>query len=52
MAIAQICEIIGDSAGATEAWDIYKRILNEDWNTMEGVCIERADSKILELKML
>jgi len=50
MAIAQICEIIGDTTGAIEAWETYIRILNEDWNTTEGTYIDRANRKIQELR--
>ena len=50
MAIAQICEITGDTAGAIDAWKAYIRILNEDWNTMEGTYIDRANRKIQELR--
>lgn len=49
MAIAQICEIIGDNARAIEAWKMYINVLNEDWNTTEGVCIDRANKKVREL---
>lgn len=52
MAIAQICEIIGDTARATNAWKTYISILNDDWNTLEGVYIERANKKIQELENL
>jgi len=50
MAIAQICEITGDISGAISAWKTYIRILNEDWNTVEGVCIDKAKHRILELE--
>ena len=46
MAIAQIGEITGDTARVVEAWKTYVHILNEDWNTTEGVYIERANKKI------
>ena len=49
MAIAQICEITGDVAGAVEAWKRYISILQEDWNTVEGVQIDCANRKIREL---
>jgi len=49
MAIAQICEITGDATGAVEAWKQYISILQEDWNTVEGVQIDRANGKISEL---
>ena len=49
MAIAQICEITGDATGAVEAWKQYISILQEDWNTVEGVQIDRANGKIREL---
>ena len=50
MAIAQICEITGDTERAAEAWKCYIRILNEDWNIVEGADIDRAHRKIRELK--
>jgi len=50
MAIAQICEITWDTSRANAAWEMYIRILNEDWNTTEGAYIDRANGKILELK--
>lgn len=50
MAIAQICEIIGDAPQAIQAWRTYISILNNDWNTHEGVSIERASQKIQELE--
>lgn len=49
MAIAQICEIIGDDSQAIQAWKTYIDILNKDWNTYEGICIERANQKLQEL---
>lgn len=52
MAIAQICEIIGDAPQAIQAWKTYISILNNDWNTREGVYIERASKKIQELEAL
>lgn len=50
MAIAQICEITGDTARAVEAWKTYISILNDDWNTSEGVYLNRANEKIQNLK--
>ena len=50
MAIAQICEVTGDTGRAAEAWKCYIRILNEDWNIVEGADIDRAHRKIRELK--
>ena len=49
MAIAQICEITGDCARTAEAWRTYIRLLGEDWNITEGVCIDRANKKIRKL---
>ena len=49
MAIAQICEITGDTACAVQAWQSYIQILKEDWNTTEGMYIDRANKKIQEL---
>ena len=49
MAMAQICEITGDTAGAIEAWKRYIQVLNEDWDTSEGACIDYANKKIKEL---
>ncbi len=49
MSIAQICEITGDTSHAIEAWKTYIHILNEDWNTTEGACINRANKKIQDL---
>ena len=50
MAIAQICEIIGDTERAIDAWEKYIHILNEDWNTDVGTYIDRANKKIQDLK--
>ncbi len=50
MAIAQICEITGDTARAIKAWETYMDILHDDWNTSEGLYLERAKKKIQELK--
>lgn len=50
MAIAQICEITGDTPRAIKAWETYINILNDDWNTHEGLYLERAKKKIQELK--
>ena len=50
MAIAQICEIIHAPARAIAAWKTYIQILNEDWNTTEGMYIERAKRRIEELE--
>lgn len=52
MAIAQICEITGDVPKAIQAWKTYISILNNDWNTREGVYIERANKKVQELDTL
>ena len=52
MAIAQICEITGDVPKAIQAWKTYISILNNDWNTREGVYIERANKKVQELDAL
>lgn len=52
MAIAQICEITGDVPKAIQAWTTYISILKNDWNTHEGVHIERANKKIQELEAL
>ena len=52
MAIAQICEITGDAGGAVEAWKLYISILQEDWNTVEGVQIDRANGKMSMLSEL
>lgn len=52
MAIAQICEITSDVPKAIQAWRMYISILNNDWNTHEGVYIERANQKIQELEAL
>lgn len=49
MAMAQICEITGDLSGAKDAWKRYIQVLNEDWNTLEGACIDYANKKIKEL---
>lgn len=51
MAIAQICEMTCDTTGAIDAWEMYIRVLNEDWNTTEGTYIDRAKRKIQELKL-
>ena len=50
MAIAQICEITGDTGRAIEAWKTYIQVLNEDWNTTEGFYIDQAQRKIRELE--
>ena len=49
MAMAQICEITGDRAGAIDAWKRYIQVLNEDWDTSEGASIDYANKKIQEL---
>lgn len=49
MAIAQIGEIIGDKFLATDGWETYIRILNEDWDITEGIQVERARQKVQEL---
>lgn len=48
--IAQVCAVLGDSAGAIEAYEKVVEILRDDWDLTEGETVEGYLENIRQLK--
>ncbi len=48
--IAQICILLGDNAGAINAYERMLQIMKEDWNLTEGETVEGYRQNISQLK--